>query len=166
MIRTVVPEDAAEIREIYNHYILHSTVTFEETPVSLEGIAKRIKSLSLGLPWVVCENGGEILGYAYAARWKSRSAYLRSVESTVYLRQGESNKGIGSRLYAALIKRLTTQGFHAVIGGIALPNQASIALHEKLGFEKVAHFKEVGFKFNRWIDVGYWQLIIDNQNTQ
>lgn len=165
MIRTVKPEDAPEIREIYNQYVLNSTITFEETPVSIEAMAERIKSINSGLPWVVCENGQQILGYAYAARWKSRSAYMRSVESTVYLKQGESNKGVGYRLYSELIKRLTTLGFHAVIGGIALPNQASIALHEKLGFEKVAHFKEVGFKFNQWIDVGYWELIINKHIT-
>src|SRR5690606_39143142 len=99
-------------------------------------------------------------GYAYAARWKGRCAYRYSVESTIYLDLGARRGGIGTVLYAALLERLRSRGYHAVIGGIALPNDASVRLHEQLGFRKVAHFPEVGFKLGRWVDVGYWQIIL------
>ncbi len=97
---------------------------------------------------------------AYAVLWKARSAYRFSVEITVYVAPGMAGRGIGSMLYSHLFAALQPLGVHAVIGGIALPNEASIALHEKFGMEKVAHFQQVGFKFNRWIDVGYWERIL------
>ena len=159
MIRGVRLEDAKEIAGIYNYYILNSIVTFEETPVGAEEIEARIESITSRFPWIVYEVNGRIVGYAYASEWKSRCAYKHSVESTIYLKQGEEYKGIGSTLYQELVKQLREMDLHALIGGIALPNEASVYLHEKFGFEKVAHFKEVGFKFGKWIDVGYWELI-------
>lgn len=159
MIRNVRLKDAKEIAGIYNYYILNSVVTFEETPVRSEEIEARIDSITTMFPWIVYEIDGRIIGYAYASEWKSRCAYKHSVESTIYLKQGEGNKGIGSVLYQELVKQLREMDLHAIISGIALPNDASVYLHEKFGFEKVAHFKEVGFKFGKWIDVGYWELI-------
>jgi L-amino acid N-acyltransferase YncA len=103
---------------------------------------------------------GKVVGYAYASKWKSRSAYRYAVESTVYLDPRFTGQGIGRHLYGSLIAELRQRSLHAVIGGIALPNPASIALHERMGFVKVAHFKEIGWKFNQWIDVGYWELIL------
>jgi len=161
MVRVVKIQDAEQITEIYNYYILHSTFTFEESPISAKEMSKRIQTNISTLPWVVYEKDAQIFGYAYASPWKARSAYLHSAEITVYLKQGESNKGLGKLLYSDLIQRLKKMKYRAIMGGIALPNEASIALHEKLGFEKVAHFKKVGFKFNQWIDVGYWQLLVD-----
>ncbi|MBN4052143.1 MAG: phosphinothricin acetyltransferase [Bacteroidetes bacterium] len=161
MNRIVKPEDANALSKIYNYYILNSVVTFEETPLTVAEMKDRIQTNSSKFPWVVYEKDGQILGYAYAIEWKQRGAYKFSVESTVYLKQDEMNKGIGTALYAELIKRLTEMDIHAVIGGIALPNEASIALHEKLGFKKVAHFKEVGYKFEKWVDIGYWELMIN-----
>jgi phosphinothricin acetyltransferase len=111
-----------------------------------------------GLPWLILEAEGRIRGYAYATRWRVRPAYRHSVESSVYLEQGAVGQGWGKQLYLALIELLREQELHLVIGGIALPNERSIALHEKLGFAKVAHFSEVGFKFGQWRDVGYWEL--------
>lgn len=102
----------------------------------------------------------QLLGYCYASKWKGRCAYRYSVESTVYLSPDATGKGIGSKLYGTLLAELRQRQFHTVIGGIALPNPASVALHEKLGFEKVAQFRQVGNKFGRWIDVGYWQLLL------
>ena len=102
-----------------------------------------------------------IQGYAYATDWKPRGAYRHSVESTVYLRNGQSGHGYGSQLYSKLIELLMRLQVHTVIGGIAQPNEESIALHEKFGFVKVAHFKEVGYKFDQWVDVAYWQLILE-----
>ncbi|MDO9137071.1 MAG: N-acetyltransferase family protein [Lutibacter sp.] len=164
MIRTVNLDDAQEIAEIYNYYVLNSCVTFEEFEVSMEEIRGRIETVNLKFPWLVFEKDSEILGYAYATMWKPRSAYKHTVESTVYLNKTATKNGIGSLLYAALIEQLTDLGFHAVIGGISLPNDASIALHEKFGFEKIAQFKEVGYKFNKWIDVGYWELLINKKS--
>jgi phosphinothricin acetyltransferase len=162
MIRNVMLEDALKICEIYNHYVLNSVVTFEETPVEIDEMRRKIQAVTSKLPWIVYEEGEQILGFAYASEWKSRSAYKHTVESTVYLNKGEFNKGLGSSLYAALIKQLIKMDFHAIIGGVSMPNDASIALHEKFGFKKVAHFKEVGFKFGNWVDVGYWELIINS----
>ena len=99
-----------------------------------------------------------VLGYAYATRWKARPAYKYSAESSIYLATEVQGRGIGTQLYKGLLNELKHLGIHTVIGGIALPNEASIALHEKLGFVKAAHFKEVGFKHSRWVDVAYWQL--------
>lgn len=166
MVRTVKLKDANEISEIYNYYILNSIVTFEETPVTVGEMREKIKSINSKLPWIVYEKDQQILGYAYASEWKSRCSYKYSVESTIYLRQGEEKKGVGTSLYTELIERLINIGFHVVIGGISLPNDASIALHEKLGFKKIAHFKEVGYKFENWVDVGYWELMINKKHVE
>jgi phosphinothricin acetyltransferase len=164
MIRNVKLDDAQEIAEIYNYYVLNSCVTFEELEVIAVEMRGRIEATNSKFPWLVFEKDNEILGYAYATMWKPRSAYKHTVESTVYLKKAATKNGIGSLLYAALIGQLTDLGFHAVIGGISLPNDASIALHEKFGFVKIAQFKEVGYKFNKWIDVGYWELLINKKS--
>jgi L-amino acid N-acyltransferase YncA len=160
IIRDIDPGDALQICDIYNHYVLNSIITFEEEPVSVHEMCDRIEFITRNHPWLVFEHDSIILGYAYGSDWKSRSAYKHSVESTVYLKYDQPGNQIGSMLYAELIKRLSKQKFHAIIGGIALPNDASIALHEKFGFEKIANFREVGYKFDQWIDVGYWELIL------
>ncbi len=157
-IRPAAPSDAAAIAEIYNHYVTQTVVTFEEVPVAAAEIARRIEEVrSASLPWLVAEEASQIVGYAYATPWKARSGYRFSAEITVYLAPGQSGRGLGSQLYDQLFPLLRARRIHAVMGGIALPNEASVALHEKFGLRKVAHFKEVGFKFDRWIDVGYWQ---------
>ena len=158
MIRTATVQDAEAISLIYNHYIANTVITFEEKLVKSDDIASRIKATqAAGLPWLVAENNNKVLGYAYASPWKSRSAYQFSVETSVYLAPDASRKGWGSQLYQALFIQLKTAKVRTVIGGIALPNPASIALHEKLGMQKSAHFSEVGYKLNQWVDVGYWQ---------
>ena len=159
MIRDANTKDASFICAIYNPYILNSTISFETEPVTEKEMVDRISSNGK-LPWLVYEENEQILGYAYACRWRVRRSYRYSVESGVYLDSEATGRGLGTLLYTELINRLKTMNIHAVIGGIALSNPASIALHEKLGFEKIAHFKEVGFKFNQWIDVGYWELIL------
>src|ERR1700722_20697855 len=121
---------------------------------------QRIAETLTGLRWLVWEEGRVIQGYAHASKWKGRCAYRYSVESTAYLADGSTGRGIGTRLYEALFTALRQSKMHVVMGGIALPNDASIAMHEKLGFEKVAHFREVGCKFGKWIDVSYWQLFL------
>jgi phosphinothricin acetyltransferase len=162
-IRAAEARDAKAVADIYNHYVLKSAVTFEEEPVTSEEIARRMQQVrSARLPWLVAEMDRHIVGYAHATPWKTRTAYRFSVEITVYLVPERGGRGIGSALYSNLLAILQARGIHAVIGGIALPNQASVALHEKFGLRKVAHFEQVGFKFNRWIDVGYWQRTLQS----
>lgn len=157
-IREVAPSDAGGIAEIYNHYVAETVVTFEEEPVAAQEIARRIEEVrSASLPWLVAEEDRRVIGYAYATRWRTRTGYRFSVEVTVYLAPDSGGRGVGSKLYGRLFPLLQERGVHAVMGGIALPNDASVALHEKFGMQKVAHFQEVGFKLGRWIDVGYWQ---------
>ena len=154
MIRFVKPEDALSLCTIYNHYIKNSIVTFEEEAITIQDMRARIGLASKKYPWLVCDLGGVLAGYAYASPWKSRCAYRFSVETTVYLSPSHQGKGIGSELYRRLIEELRETSCHSLIAGIALPNDASTALHEKLKFEKIGHFKEVGWKFENWIDVG------------
>lgn len=160
MLRDCTPADAARICDIYNHYVRETVITFEEVPVLEGDMARRITDVTRALPWLVWEVGGELLGYAYAGPWKERAAYRNSVESSVYLAEAATGRGLGSQLYEALLLNLRQRDLHCVIGGVALPNPASVALHEKLGFTKVAEFHEVGFKFGRWIDVAYWELLL------
>jgi L-amino acid N-acyltransferase YncA len=163
-LRDALPADASALAAIYNHYVTGTTITFEEEAVGAADMARRIADVqSAALPWLVAADGDGIIGYAYATKWRVRHAYRFSVESTVYLAPGRSGQGAGTALYEAMLDRLREAGYHLVIGGIALPNEASVALHEKLGFEKVAQFGEVGFKFGRWIDVGYWQRKLPNK---
>ena len=160
-IRPATLDDAEQMADIYNHFVLTSTITFEEEPVTVAEMARRVAEIQTSpLPWLVATRDHRITGFAYANEWKTRAAYRYSTEVTVYVRAALVNSGIGSHLYAQLFSALKARGAHAVIGGVALPNEASLRLHRKFGFEKVAHFKEVGFKFNRWIDVTYWQLIL------
>ncbi|KGJ93695.1 GNAT family N-acetyltransferase [Colwellia psychrerythraea] len=162
MIRAVQVEDANRISAIYNHYIVHTVVTFEEEVITASEITKRIGKITAdGLPWFVAEDrAGNILGYAYAAKWRDRFSYRFSVEVTVYLDPKYISKGLGTKLYQVLFDELKGKNIHSAIGGITLPNEGSVALHEKFGMIKVAHFNEVGWKFNRWLDVGYWQVTI------
>ena len=160
MIRSALKKDAEKLCTIYNHFVKNSVVTFEEETVSTQDMAQRIDEISSSYPWLVFEADGQIAGYAYASRWRQRAAYRNTVEVTVYVAPDLQAKGVGTKLYQALIEKLREQQFHSALGGIALPNQASIAVHEKLGFKKVAEFSEVGRKFGRWVDVAYWQLIL------
>lgn len=160
-IRMATAEDAAAVAAIYNPYVADTCITFETEPVQAAGMAARITEvLDAGLPWLLAENAAGAAGFAYASKWKGRCAYRFSVESTVYLHRGHTGRGIGRALYGRLLEEIRARRMHAVIGGIALPNAASIALHQRLGFRKVAHFEQVGYKQDRWIDVGYWQLLI------
>ena len=158
-IRRVALSDSAQIAEIYNYYIVNTHHTFETEAVDESEMRSRIDEIIEKYPYYVSEENGEILAYAYAAPYKSRCAYQSSAEVSVYVKNNIQQKGIGTRLYEKLLAELQSSDVHAIIAGIALPNDASIRLHEKFGFEKVAHFREVGFKFGRWIDVGYWELI-------
>jgi phosphinothricin acetyltransferase len=158
MIRAVTESDAQTIAAIYNYYIKNTVITFEEQTLSKNDIIERIEKVNgSSLPWLVAEDYGAVIGYAYATKWNTRSAYRHTVETSVYLSSSSLSKGWGTQLYKALFDSLRHNSIHVVIGGITLPNPASIALHEKFGMKKAAHFKEVGYKFGQWLDVGYWQ---------
>lgn len=159
MIRNANEADAEALVNIYNYYITDTVITFEELPVTAEAFAGRIRHIvEDGYPYLVAEEDGEILGYAYASQFRTRVAYRFTTETTVYLKHGVSGKGLGTALYTALLEELKKRKFHVALGGITVPNAASVALHEKLGFKKIAHFSECGFKFNQWLDVGFWEL--------
>jgi len=160
IVRAVQLDDVAAILEIYNHYVITSHATFELELIGREGMEHRIRSyVDQGYPYLVADDEQEIIGYAFAHRYRPRPAYAQTVEVSVYTKPGNEQRGVGSLLYGQLIPEIFAKGFHAITAGIALPNDASIRLHEKFGFEKVAHFREVGYKFDRWIDVRYWQLM-------
>jgi L-amino acid N-acyltransferase YncA len=160
-IRPLRRSDLAAVARIYNHFVANTVVTFDETPVTAREMGARAREVAAaGLPWLVAVEDGEVVGYAYAGKWKGRCAYRHTVESSVYLAPGREGKGWGTRLYRALFAILRKKGAHAVIGGISLPNRASVALHEKFGMRKVARFPEVGRKFGRWVSVGYWQALL------
>lgn len=159
LVRAVESRDRFPIAEIYNHYVATSPITFEEEPVPPPEIARRIAEVrSACLPWLIAEESRRLIGYSYASHWRPRSAYRFSVEITAYVAPDRIGRGVGSKLYRQLIPMLRASQVHAVLAAIALPNDASVTLHERFGFAKVAHFHQVGFKFGPWIDVGYWQL--------
>jgi L-amino acid N-acyltransferase YncA len=157
-IRRATPADAPAIAAIYNWYVENTVITFEVDPVSDAEMAQRIASTLVKYEWLVHARGSEILGYAYAARFRERAAYRFITESTIYLRNGLQGQGLGKPLYRETIARTFALGYTSLVGGIALPNEASVRLHESLGFEKVGHLHRVGWKHERWIDVGSWQL--------
>lgn len=159
-LRTATTADAAQVAAIYNHYVRETVVTFEEEPVPEAEMARRIGEITASYPWLVAESGGEVSGYAHASSWKRRSAYRFAAESTVYLAPASTGRGLGRTLYAALIDEMRARGLHCAIAGIALPNPASVAIHEKMGFTPIGHFREVGWKSGRWVDVGYWELFL------
>lgn len=162
-VRSALDRDAAGIAAIYNHYIEHSTATFEEQRLSPEQLARRMHSVAAaGLPWLLAEREGAVVGYAYATPWRERTAYRHSVEVSGYVHPDRARAGAGSLLYRALIEQLRHGGKHSLIGVVTLPNAASAAFHEKMGFVQVAHLRQVGFKFGRWLDVGYWQKLLGN----
>ena len=163
MIRVAKDSDVNSIVKIYNYYVSETVATFEEEKLLPKDMLARIaKVRSTNLPWIVAEDEeNNIIGYAYASQWKERHCYRFSVEVTVYLSPDNISKGVGSQLYEALFSDLKSKSIRVAIGGITLPNPASVALHEKFGMKQVAHFKEVGFKFNQWLDTGYWQKTLD-----
>lgn len=158
MIRPLNLNDTEELLDIYNYYVLNSIVTFDDEAVSIDAFKDKITRINTDYPFIVFEENNEILGYAYGSRWRPKPAYKHTVESTVYVKHDALGKQIGTKLYTELLSQLKEQNYHIVLGGLTLPNDSSVKLHEKLGFKQVAHFKEVGLKFGKWLDVGFWQL--------
>jgi phosphinothricin acetyltransferase len=158
MIRSVRIGDAQQLVDIYNFYVLNTVVTFDDVPFEVDAFKEKIESIYKTYPFYVFEENSKILGYAYANKWREKPAYKHTVESTVYLHHEAMGRQIGTKLYTELLNQLKERNHHVVIGGLTLPNEGSVKLHEKFGFKQVAHFKEVGLKFDTWLDVGFWQL--------
>jgi phosphinothricin acetyltransferase len=157
VIRDATAADAAAIAAIYAPLVTDTIVSFEEEPPSATEIAERIASSHV---WLVAEDEGDVVGYAYAARFHPRAAYRWSVEASIYLAPDARGRGIGKELVAELLERLKEMGFVNVFGGTALPNPASERLLESFGFKKIAHQEHVGFKFDAWHDVSWRQLTL------
>lgn len=161
MIRNVQLSDAKRIAEIYNPYVEDTIITFEEELVTEKDIAQRIEYITAKkFPYLVYEENNHVVGYAYLSNWRSRSAYDITLETSVYIDEKAQKKGLGSILYAELINRAREINVHSLIGVISLPNPVSQKLHEKFNFTLVGNFKESGLKFNKLIDVEFWQLIL------
>jgi len=159
-IRAATARDADAICAIYNPHIRGTIVSFEEVEVTIPEMAERIAGVTQNFPWLVAERADTVVGYAYASRFHARTAYRHSAETTIYVEEAARGRGLGTELYFALLDSLRPMSLQTALALIALPNAASVALHEKCGFKKVAHLSEVGFKFGRWIDVGYWQIAL------
>ncbi len=158
MIRNIEWSDIHAITTIYNYYIENTIITFEEERITPEDMAGRVESISREYPWIVFEENGTVVGYAYASRFRARASYRHSTETTIYLDKDRLGKGFGYRLYKELLDRVKKGEFRVAYAAVALPNPGSVRLHEKLEFRKVGHFTDVGLKFGNWIDVGYWEL--------
>jgi phosphinothricin acetyltransferase len=150
--------DAAGCAAIYAPYVLASATSFEETAPDEGEMTDRIDRISTTHSWLVAERGGELLGYAYACRHRERPAYRWATDVSVYVDEGQWRRGVGRRLYEDLFVHLRRQGFRTACAGITLPNLASVALHERLGFAPVGVYRRIGWKAGAWRDVGWWQL--------
>ncbi len=157
-IRTATPADAAAIAEIYAPAVTDGFISFEESPPDAAEMAGRMTAGLPVYPWLVFEEEGRVLGYAYAGRHQARAAYRWSVDVTVYIRNGFHRRGIGRALYERLFAILKRQGFRMAYGGVALPNPGSVGLHEAMGFKPVGVYRDVGWKQGGWRDVGWWAL--------
>jgi len=158
VIRLADVGDARAIAEIYAPYVTEAATSFEASPPDDAEMARRLASTLAYAPWLVCVIDGEVAGYAYASRHHERAAYRWAVDASVYLGARHHRRGIGRGLYTSLFALLRLQGFYSAYAGIALPNPASVGLHEAFGFQPVGVYTAVGFKHGRWHDVGWWQL--------
>lgn len=159
-IRIAQAQDSEAVAAIYRPYVETTAISFEAAPPDREEMGRRITETSTFHPWVVCEIDGQVAGYAYAARHRVRAAYQWSVDTSVYVERRYWWCGIGRGLYSSLVEILRAQGFVNAYAGIALPNPASVALHESVGFTPVGVYRGVGYKLGTWHDVGWWQLTL------
>jgi phosphinothricin acetyltransferase len=166
MIRPVRLSDAEAIRGIYNYYIEHTVITFEEIPLSISEMEERIRKISSSYPYLVWEENEKVTGYSYINTWKERAAYRYAAELSIYLENGKQGRGMGRALLARILEEVRKTGIHVLVSGITLPNDRSAALHEKFGFKEIARFNEIGYKDDRWLDVGYWELILKAEETE
>jgi L-amino acid N-acyltransferase YncA len=160
-VRSADPQrDAAACATIYAPYVTDNWVSFELDPPTTEEMARRIADYGTSHGWLVAEVEGKVAGYAYGSRHRTRAAYASSCDVAVYVDSAHSRHGVGRTLYAELLRLLAAKGLHAAFAGIALPNDASIGLHEAMGFTPVGIYREVGWKLGQWRDVGWWQRLL------
>jgi phosphinothricin acetyltransferase len=165
-IRLANEQDAASILRIYAPYVLETAISFETAPPTVNEMRGRLAAGSQKLPWLLCENEGEVLGYAYASRHRERAAYRWAVDVAVYVDSSHHRSGIGRGLYSSLLPMLSELGYYQAYAGIALPNESSVGLHEAIGFKRLAVYPSVGFKLGRWHDVGWWLLTLQEPVTE
>ena len=158
LIRLANKEDAAAMLEIYGPYIENTSITFETEVPSVQSFAERVENYLQSYPWLVCEIDGRIAGYAYGSKYRERTAYQWSIECSVYVHENYWQNGVAKALYSVLLEILKQQGFMNVYAVINLPNEKSVAFHERLGFSHFADYKNVGYKLGQWKTVGWWQL--------
>ena len=163
ILRVARPDDAGGIAAIYAPYVRDTAISFETEPPNEAEMHRRIKATLETHPWLVAEEAGRIMGYAYASQHRAREAYRWSCDVTVYLAEDARGRRLGTHLYTELIRILRAQGFRNAFAGIALPNPASVALHESVGFRHLGTYREVGFKLGAWQDVGWWQLSLSSE---
>ncbi len=159
-IRLAREADAGAIAAIYAPFVEDTATSFETLPPAREEMVRRIAATTAGYPWLVCEIGDGIAGYAYATQHRGRAAYRWSVDTSVYIDPAHHRRGVGRGLYASLFEILRAQGFVNAYAGITLPNPGSVALHEAVGFTKVGVYERVGYKRGTWHDVGWWHLAL------
>lgn len=158
VVRAFAERDVAPANALTNHYIATTAVHFASEPASDREFRATWEAGRADYPWLAAEVDGAFAGYARAYRWRERAAYARTAEVGIYVERSQQGRGVGRVLYAELLRQLQHAGFRTAIGGIALPNPASIRLHEALGFRHVGTFRGVGCKFGRWHDVDFWQI--------
>jgi phosphinothricin acetyltransferase len=159
-IRFASKEDAAGIAEIYRPIVTSTAISFEVKPPDSHEIERRIQETLPAYPWLVCEHHGRVAGYAYASKHRARAAYQWSVDASVYVHPDFRRRGIGKSLYVPLFQVLAAQGYFNAFAGIALPNPGSVSFHESVGFRPVGVYRNVGYKFGAWHDVGWWHLVL------
>lgn len=157
-IRLITESDANEVLEIYRPYVLNTIISFEYDVPALEEYIQRIVTNTTDYPWLVCLDGNKIIGFAYASKYRYRTAYQWSPESTIYVSHEFHRKGIARILYETLFSLLRLQGHFNVYAGVGLPNEKSVGFHQALGFEEIGIFKKVGYKHGNWHDTQWFQL--------
>lgn len=158
LVRLAHARDVPAILAIYAPFVRDTAVSFEYEPPTLAEMERRLRAFQQEYPSLVCERAGQVAGYAYASRFRSRTAYQWTAEVTVYVHPDHQRRGVAGTLYRSLLDRLRVQGFRTAVAGITLPNAGSVALHESLGFQPVGVFQRVGFKHGQWHDTGWWQI--------
>ena len=166
LIRDVNLEDAGRIADIYRPYVENTAITFDYEVPSVDFFEEKISNTLQKYPFLVIEKDGEVLGYAYAGEFYPKAAYAWTTEITIYLDEKVRGEGLGDKLYNELEKRLYDKGICRVTSCISYPDEGSVSFHEKHGFRKVAHFQNVGYKFNRWYDVVWYQKDIRDSDIE
>ena len=164
--KVVEEADFQAMYKIYEPYVLNTAISFETTPPGPRQFSERIRSAASDMPWLVCRSGGSVAGYAYAGRHRLRHAYRFSVETSVYVHPDSARQGIGKGLYSALLGILVLSGYKTALAGITLPNEPSVKFHESMGFRPVGAYRNVGFKFGAWHDVGWWQKALADYDAR